>query len=205
GRVALVVSTARLQEGRQLRTRMMLVAAGGCLLALLLSLFFVSFYVQPLIRLTQRTLGDLRSLNETLEQRVAQRTADLADSNQKLTASLDAQREMQRQLVDASRQAGMAEVATSVLHNVGNALNSVNVSANVVNEAVSASKSAGLAKVVRVFDEHAADLPSFLANDERGRKLPAYLGQLAQAVEKERKQVLDELRSLQKNIDHIKV
>ena len=38
----------------------------------------------------------------------------------------------QRQLMDASRRSGMADVATAVLHNVGNVLNSVNVSASVV-------------------------------------------------------------------------
>ena len=37
---------------------------------------------------------------------------------------------LNKQLVDTSRQAGMAEVATGVLHNVGNVLNSVNVSAS---------------------------------------------------------------------------
>ena len=36
---------------------------------------------------------------------------------------------LHKQLLQTSRQAGMAEVATSVLHNVGNVLNSVNVSA----------------------------------------------------------------------------
>ena len=205
GRVALVVSTARLQEGRQLRARILFVALGGCFLALLLSLFFVSFYVQPLIRLTQRTLSDLRTLNETLEQRVEQRTLDLARTNHKLTESLEAQQDMQRQLVDASRQAGMAEVATTVLHNVGNSLNSVNVSANVVNEAVAASKSVGLANVARVFEEHAADLGDYLVKDERGRKIPAYIAELVLVMEKERRLILEELSCLQRNIDHIKV
>ncbi len=41
---------------------------------------------------------------------------------------------LNEQLVDASRLAGMAEVATGVLHNVGNVLNSVNVSAGIVAE-----------------------------------------------------------------------
>ncbi len=40
--------------------------------------------------------------------------------------------EMHRTLVDVSRQAGMAEIATGVLHNVGNTLNSVNISTGLV-------------------------------------------------------------------------
>ena len=39
---------------------------------------------------------------------------------------------IQTALVDASRMAGMAEVATGVLHNVGNVLNSLNVSSSII-------------------------------------------------------------------------
>ena len=45
---------------------------------------------------------------------------------------------LNRQLIDTSRRAGMAEVATGVLHNVGNVLNSVNVSATLVGERLAA-------------------------------------------------------------------
>ena len=39
-------------------------------------------------------------------------------------------RQAQRELIETSRLAGIAEVATGVLHNLGNALNSVNTSAS---------------------------------------------------------------------------
>ena len=48
------------------------------------------------------------------------------------------------QLMDASRQAGMAEVATSVLHNVGNVLNSVNVASSCIGDSLKKSKAANL-------------------------------------------------------------
>ena len=48
--------------------------------------------------------------------------------------------------MDTSRQAGMAEVATSVLHNVGNVLNSVNVSATSWPTAVQQIQGRNLAK-----------------------------------------------------------
>ena len=41
---------------------------------------------------------------------------------------------LNRRLLETSRLAGMAEVATGVLHNVGNVLNSVSVSATLVGE-----------------------------------------------------------------------
>ena len=52
-----------------------------------------------------------------------------------------------KELMTASRQAGMAEVATNVLHNVGNILNSVNISASLVAERVRQSKAAGVSRL----------------------------------------------------------
>src|SRR5256885_4046465 len=60
---------------------------------------------------------------------------------------------LQQQLRDASRQAGMADVATSVLHNVGNVLNSVNVSANLVTDSLKRSRAAGLGRGVSLLQE----------------------------------------------------
>jgi PAS domain S-box-containing protein len=110
----------------------------------------------------------------------------------------------QRQLVDASRLAGMAEVATGVLHNVGNVLNSLNVSASVIATGLRQSKSESLVKISELFHERRADLGEFLLNDPKGRRLPDLLASLAQHSVAERDRLLEELDSLQKNIDHIK-
>ncbi len=108
------------------------------------------------------------------------------------------------QLVTASRQAGMAEVAIDVLHNVGNALNSVNVSAGVVAAAVRGSRAANLARVVGLLQEHACDLAGFLTCDDRGRRLPGYLAQLSDHLLEEQQATVRELDSLLLHIDHIK-
>ena len=149
-------------------------------------------------------LRKLRHLTITLEQRVEERTAALRESNSQLRQTLDQNRNMQRQLMDASRQAGMAEVATGVLHNVGNVLNSVNVSAGVVIEAVQQSRVSALSRVAELIRTHEADWAHFVTEDEKGRKLPAYICSLAQAGAEERLAILEELTSLQRNIDHIK-
>jgi PAS domain S-box-containing protein len=112
--------------------------------------------------------------------------------------------DMHSQLLDASRHAGMAEVATGVLHNVGNVLNSVNVSANLIADMVKHSKSANLAKAVALLESHAQDLGGFLTGDERGRQLPGYLAKLAEFLAGEREAAARELRSLVANIEHIK-
>lgn len=111
---------------------------------------------------------------------------------------------LHRQLVDASRQAGQAEIATGVLHNVGNVLNSVNVSASVVAEKIRKSKSANLAKASQLFQDHADDLGSFLTENEQGKRLPAYLGTLAEHLESEKETMLEEFELIAENIDHIK-
>lgn len=108
------------------------------------------------------------------------------------------------QLVNASRAAGKAEVATNVLHNVGNVLNSVNVSATLVADRVGKSKISGLAKAVAMLREHEADLGDFLCHHPQGKILPGYLMQLSEHLERDREATLKELAFLVQNIEHIK-
>ncbi len=108
-----------------------------------------------------------------------------------------------KQLLVASRQAGMAEVATNVLHNVGNVLNSVNVSASLVSERIAKSKCTRLGQVAALLTEHAGDLASFLAGPQ-GKHLPGYLGELAGALVSERDSAVAELEALRSNVEHIK-
>lgn len=116
----------------------------------------------------------------------------------------DELRAAQAELVTTARQAGMAEIATNVLHNVGNVLNSVNVSAQVLRDKVRTSKGQGVAKVVQLLSEHTHDMGEFMGNDPKGRMLPDYLGKLAEALAAEQQSMLDELALLTKSIDHIK-
>jgi len=104
----------------------------------------------------------------------------------------------------ASRQAGMAEVATGVLHNVGNVLNSVNVSATLIGDQLKKSKTENLGKVAAMMREHAADLGVFITTDAKGRQLPAYLGQLAEHLAASQATLLGEVEQLRSNIEHIK-
>lgn len=108
-----------------------------------------------------------------------------------------------RQLVQASRRVGMAEVATGVLHNVGNVLNSVNVSATLVCERMKKSRVLTVGRAAALLSEHADD-PRFLVEDPRGRQLPGYLKDLAEHLRKEQSTILAELASLVNNVEHIK-
>jgi len=111
--------------------------------------------------------------------------------------------QVHKQLLVASRQAGMAEVATNVLHNVGNVLNSVNVSASLIAEGIKKSKCAGLARAAALLSEHAHDLATFLAG-AHGKHLPPYLQELAADLVRERDTATAELSALRSNVEHIK-
>jgi PAS domain S-box-containing protein len=111
---------------------------------------------------------------------------------------------LNKQLVDASRQAGMAEVATGVLHNVGNVLNSVTVSATLATDLLKRSRLDRLDKAVALLKEHEGNLGEFLSRDEKGKLLPGYLSQLGAHLASEQEKVIEELTALTKNIGHIK-
>ena len=109
-----------------------------------------------------------------------------------------------KQLLEASRRGGMAEIATNVLHNVGNVLNSVNVSATLAVESVRKSNASRFAKAVELIREHENDLGIFVTSDPRGKLLPTYLAQLSENLIANQEATVKELNSLRGNIEHIK-
>jgi PAS domain S-box-containing protein len=109
-----------------------------------------------------------------------------------------------KELMTASRQAGMAEVATNVLHNVGNILNSVNISASLVAERVKQSKASGLSRVAALLQDQGARLGEFITGDARGKRIPEYLATLSEQLTNDQQMTLQELASLRDNLEHIK-
>ena len=116
----------------------------------------------------------------------------------------EALRISQQKLLETSRQAGMAEVATGVLHNVGNVLNSVNVSASLVVEKLRRSKASNLAKAAALLTARNGDLAEYLTNDPNGQKLPGYFAKLGEFFVTENAELLQEADQLGRNIEHIK-
>jgi PAS domain S-box-containing protein len=107
--------------------------------------------------------------------------------------------DLQRQLRDTSRQAGMAEVSTAILHNVGNALNSVCVSVGLLADKCRESKVTNLPKVVELVRRQLGG-----ATDPQQSQLVAYVELLSQHLVGEQRATLDELRGVAKNVEHIK-
>ncbi|MEO7319255.1 MAG: amino acid permease, partial [Chthoniobacteraceae bacterium] len=112
--------------------------------------------------------------------------------------------ELNRQLIEVSHHAGMAEIATSVLHNIGNVLNSVNVSCSVISDKVRKSRISSVTRTAEVLRENAGNLAAFFAHDPIGTKVPEFLGKLAGRLSEEQADVLGELQLLSENIAHIK-
>jgi signal transduction histidine kinase len=152
----------------------------------------------------QRAKQALLEVNENLERRVLERTREL---QQQVGAKEEAYAQLadaQQRLMALSRQAGMAEVATGVLHNVGNVLNSVNVSATIVANKIRDSRIANVAALSGMLQEHSGDLPDFLTHDPKGQRVVPYLAKLASHLEQERQVMLRELELLTLHIGHIK-
>jgi two-component system NtrC family sensor kinase len=172
-------------ENRRHREYLLLFAAVA--LGLLL---YAGLHLMRSSAMVARVNRELHGANEHLEQRVHERTQEL--------------RKTQSELVATARQAGMAEIATNVLHNVGNILNSVNVSAGVVTGTLRTSKAQGLGRAVQLMKEHESDLGDFLTRDPKGRLLREYLGTLAQTLIQEQQTMAGELEHLTRSVDHIK-
>lgn len=148
-----------------------------------------------------RALSDAK---RDLEIRVVQRTQELSEqivARDKAHAELA---EAQKRLIELSRLSGMAEVATGVLHNVGNVLNSVNVSATIVSDQLRESRIGQLTRIVQMLEENDARVVEFLTSDARGMRVLPYLYKLAPQLEKDRAQLMQEVAGLVRHISHIK-
>jgi PAS domain S-box-containing protein len=109
-------------------------------------------------------------------------------------------------LVEVSRHAGMAEVASGVLHNVGNVLNSVNVSTALLAERLRGSRVGNLGRAVELLRARGqtGDLAAFLTSDPEGQRLVAYLQGVAAHLAGERDELAGEVEALARSVEHIK-
>lgn len=163
-----------------------------------------------MVRQLEQNDATIRDLNINLERKVDERTltlrllhAELDQRNNELVAAFTTVKDMQSQMVDVAHRAGMTEIAAGVLHNVGNVLNSVNVSVSVISDSLRRSKASGVAKAGSLLKEAGPDLLSS-GCDDKIKKLPDYLVLLGDALVKEQQDLLLEAANLTEKIQHIK-
>jgi two-component system NtrC family sensor kinase len=149
--------------------------------------------------------------HDELELKIEERTAELSRANRDLsrevTERVRAEAELEtthQKLMEAARRAGMAEIATGILHNVGNVLNTINVSANLVCDRMKQSRVNDLLRATQLMETHAGDLGTFITSDPKGKQLPRFLALLAGHFSDERAEVVKELDLLTTKVHHVK-
>ncbi|KFE70692.1 trifunctional serine/threonine-protein kinase/ATP-binding protein/sensor histidine kinase [Hyalangium minutum] len=164
--------------------------ARGALLEHLASQAAISLENARLYADVQRAEAALRQANDELEKRVEERTRELQQA--------------QVQLVETARQAGMAEVATDVLHNIGNVLTSAIINAQTMNQTLGSSRLGRLKQSCDLLTEHQDTLADFLTKDRRGMRLPAYLSALTDELLREHAGLQGGMSDMGKHIEHIR-
>lgn len=112
-------------------------------------------------------------------------------------------KELNQKLLTTARRAGMAEVATCMLHNIGNILNSSNISINLLKNSFNQNYLNKLFKTLEMLTQHERDLSGFLINNSKGQMIPKYLLALSKILLEEHQKNSNEIDNLTKNLKHI--
>ena len=165
-------------------------------------------HIETLLKERLRLEREEKRLRDELESEIKKKTAHLTRAIEELQSEIDGRKQMEaeiekthKELLAASRQAGMVEIAASVMRNVGNMLKNADVSAGLVSDQVKQSKIANVVHVGNLIREHVKDLSNFMARDPRGQKLPVYIAELAEHLASEQTILSSELDSLRKTIE----
>ena len=175
--------------------------------ALLLGLLGTVVWIRMLHqRVDERTRQLQREISdhEQTEARLAEETRLLQreiEERRRVQAEVD---KIHRQLLVSSHLAGMAEVATSVLHNVGNVLNGANVLASSIASQVQRSEARGVSQLAALLAEHREDLARFLSEGDKGQLVCGHLERLGSHLTKEQAQLGEKISLLSESLQHIK-
>ncbi len=106
-----------------------------------------------------------------------------------------------RALLEASRMAGMAEIATGVLHNVGNVLNGISVSTGLIRDRSQASALRHLPRISQMLRDHATDLPGFLASPQ-GQDCIELIHSIGRESRRQAEWMATEIDALNRTLNH---
>lgn len=96
----------------------------------------------------------------------------------------EALQDLHQQLLEEARKAGIAEITTGVLHNIGNILNSISTSAHALIATLNQSKLDKLKKGNELLAS-IDSLSDYLAHNPKGLMLPEYYGKIVEALGEE--------------------
>ena len=160
------------------------------IMAGILALFLIGVYVKFKLR-------RLQERKHELERTILEKTEALQIANSDL-------KKAQEHLVETAHRAGMAEIATGILHNVGNILNSINVSVEEIQKVATTTNATHfLKRFLQLMEGHRHDLAAFLTENDQGLKVPLTLNKTLDLLEKMRRKILSELNHLRQQLHHI--
>jgi signal transduction histidine kinase len=160
---------------------------------------------------TKAQLRDAIAKLEQSQSKVVAQNEQLEQANDALRQEVEERKriqaereELNRRLLERSRSVGMADVASTVLHNVGNVLNSVNISVDVALRALKRVPIDDITLLTSLLQQHRHELVHYLSEDVQGKQIPSYLAMLAESVTQNQTLVEAELIGLSRNVDHIR-
>ncbi|MDI9819229.1 MULTISPECIES: ATP-binding protein [unclassified Legionella] len=113
-------------------------------------------------------------------------------------------KELSKKLLITAHQAGMSEIATSILHNIGNILNSSNISINLIKESFEKPYYQKFCRIIEMIKENLGEINRYLTEDEKGKLIPEYLIHLSDLIANEHQENKKEIVSLDRDLQHIK-
>ncbi len=109
----------------------------------------------------------------------------------------------QKELIEKAHLAGMSEIATGILHNVGNILNNIKVSTELIDNLNKNSKIESFTKANNLLRENFDSLDKFVSDNPKGKKLMQYYLELEDCLVDENNQIQEHINRLIKSIELI--
>jgi len=157
---------------------------------------------RPLDRLAVAVNGISNTGDLNTELTCTSRSDEIGQLARDFTDMLERLQDLQRELLTTSREAGMSEVARSVLHNAGNVMNSVTVALHQCEQVALQESHTKLAKICSLLEEQ-PNLGEFFSNDPKGKQVLPYLQQVLDLLNKDHKELTHEFTVLRTNVTHM--
>jgi len=152
------------------------------------------YLVKPFVK--EELIARLKVTKELL-----QTLGDEVAERKRVVADLQKTQEVAQKHVKA---ADRVDLANSVLHNVGNVLNSVNVSCAQIDNFLTSSRLSQCLLALRLFEKNRGNITEFLTSDAKGKQLPEYFRLVSSILEEEHQQLSEEVKEMRKKIQLMK-
>jgi sensor domain CHASE-containing protein/nitrogen-specific signal transduction histidine kinase len=191
------------QGATSIRYALVSTLAAGMLFLLVLVWLLRVLVLDSIGRLTRHAVAVGRS-DDTSARLDLARTDEIGILSREFDRMLEKLASSKAAQVHSARAAGMSELATGILHNVGNVLNSVNVSAMLIGERLQDTKVPRLRRLAEMLAQESGDLAAFFARDPRSKHVAPFLSELASAMETDHAALLEGSDRLSEGVSHIR-